>query len=94
MYSHKTIEKAKSWAMSTNSLRVYPQCTVNTYTYRGVGANGKSKTKTKSYVNLVIETGNARHVGKHEYEQGQQMTDKVNEIYVHYYLKANPDENN
>lgn len=88
------VNKAKSWAFTTGALRVYPQCVLETYTHSYVTKDGKRRTKQKHYVQLVIETGNSRHVGKHQYEQEQQMTDKINEIYVHYYLKAHPYENN
>lgn len=93
MYSHNLILKARSWALNGSHLRVFPQLTTNTYTYKGIGENGKPKSKTKSYVNLVIETGNARHVGTQEYKQDTEMTDGINKIYVHYYLKAHPNEN-
>jgi hypothetical protein len=86
-------DKAKSWAFSTGALRVYPQCVIDTYTYSYTNKEGKRRVKQKHYVQLVIEMGNSRHVGKHQYEQEQQMTDKVSEIYVHYYLKAHPNEN-
>lgn len=88
------IEKAKSWAFTTNSLRVYPQTVIDTYTYTYRSKDGKRRSKQKHYVQLIIETGNSRHVGKHQYEQEAQMTDKINEIYVHYYKQANPYEDN
>ena len=87
------VNKAKAWAFNTGALRVYPQCVLDSYAYTYVTKDGKKRTKRKHYVQLVIETGNSRHVGKHHYEQEQQMTEKINEIYVHYYLKAHPNEN-
>lgn len=87
-------DKAKSWALESGAVKVFPQCVLETYTYTYMSKEGKKRSKQKHYVQLVIETGNSRHVGKHKYEQEQQMTDKVNEIYVHYYLKANPYEDN
>ncbi len=87
-------DKAKSWAISTGALRVYPQTVLQTYGCQVRGNDGKYRRGSKHYVELVIETGNSRHVGKHHYEQGQQMTDKINEIYIHYYKQANPYEDN
>lgn len=89
-----TLDKAKSWAFSTGALRVYPQTVIDTYTYSYVTKDGRRRTKQKHYVQLIIETGNSRHVGKHQYEQEQQMTDKINEIYIHYYKQAHPYEDN
>lgn len=87
------VNKAKSWAFTTGALRVYPQCVLETYTHSYTTKDGKKRTKQKHYVQLVVETGNSRHVGKHQYEQEKQMTDKINEIYVHYYLKAHNEGN-
>ena len=86
-------DKAKSWALRTGALRVYPQTVLETYGCQVRGNDGKYRKGSKHYVELVIETGNSRHVGKHRYEQGQQMTDKINEIYIHYYKQAHPYEN-
>lgn len=93
MYSHNLALKARSWALNGSHLRVFPQVTTSTYSYKS-SVDGKPRTKTLNYVNLVIETGNARHVGTQEYKQDTEMTDGINKIYVHYYLKAHPNENN
>ncbi len=93
MSSHNIVLKARSWAMNGSHLRVFPQLTTSTYSYKS-SVDGKPKTKTLNHVNLVIETGNARHVGTQEYKQDTEMTDGINKIYVHYYLKAHPNENN
>ena len=87
-------DKAKSWAISTGALRVYPQTVLDTYTYSYRTKDGKRRSKQKHYVQLIIETGNSRHVGKHQYEQEAQMTNKINEIYIHYYTQAHPYEDN
>ena len=92
MYSHNLALKARSWALNGSHLRVFPQLTTSTYSYKS-SVDGKPRTKTLNYVNLVIETGNARHVGTQEYKQDTEMTDGINKIYIHYYLKANPNEN-
>ena len=86
-------DKAKSWAIGTGALRVYPQTVLDTYGCQVKGNDGKYRRGSKHYVELVIETGNSRHVGKHRYEQEQQMTEKINEIYIHYYKQAHPYEN-
>lgn len=82
--------KAMSWALKGNHLKVYPIIDKETYTIGGTV--GKSKTKRqvlKHMVRLVIEIGNAQHVGDQLYRQDEEMTNKMNEIYIHYYLKAN-----
>ena len=88
-YSQELIDKAKSWALRTQEVIVYPIPSTSQYGYNKM-VNGKRKKISKAKVNIGIRIGNAVHVGKHLYEQEQQLTDKVNEIYAHYYLKAHP----
>jgi hypothetical protein len=68
-----------SWALKGNHLRVYAVPTKSMYTYKK-----GTKTVNLSYVKLVIEIGNAKHLGKEEYKQ-HEMHIKVCEIYKHYY---------
>ena len=70
-----------AWALQGNHLRVYPVTTNNMYTHK-VG----KKTLNLSYVRLVLEIGNARHEGTELYKQ-HEMTEKICEIYKHYYDK-------
>ena len=80
----KETDKARLWAWREEHLKVYPQPTSQTY-------NTKSSTGKKvslHYVNIVLEIGNAKHVGKESYKQNSdELTDKTNEIYLHYYNK-------
>ena len=81
--------KAMSWALRTNALKVYPIVTNEIYTIRTT--LGKSKTKVNKSMNMVklcIEIGNAKHMGTELYQQDESMTNKINEIYIHYYNKA------
>lgn len=73
--------EAMAWALQGNHLKVYPITTKDNYTHK-VG----KKTVNLSYVKLVLEIGNAKHEGKELYKQ-HEMTDKVCEIYKHYYKK-------
>ena len=73
--------EAMSWALKGNHLRVYPVPTKNNYTHK-VG----KKTLNLNYVKLVLEIGNAKHLGKEEYKQ-HEFSEKVCEIYKHYYDK-------
>ena len=70
-----------AWALQGNHLRVYPVTTKNMYTHK-VG----KKKHNLSYVKLVLEIGNARHEGTELYKQ-HEMTEKICEIYKHYYDK-------
>jgi len=80
--------KAMSWALRTKSLRVYPVPTKEMYTTK-VGRS----TRTIPKVQLCIEMGNAKHMGKEIYQQDEAMTDKINQIYIHYYNKAHERNN-
>ena len=71
--------EAVSWALKGKHLRVYPVTTKENYTHK-VG----KKTNNLSYVKLVVEIGNAKHLGTAIYKQ-HEISDKVCEIYLHYY---------
>jgi len=70
-----------AWALKGNHLRVYPVPTKNMYTHK-VG----NKKRNLPYCKLVLEIGNAKHVGQELYKQ-HEMHEKVCEIYKHYYDK-------
>ena len=70
-----------AWALQGKHLRVYPVTTKENYTHK-VG----KKTLNLSYVRLILEIGNAKHEGKELYKQ-HEMTEKICEIYKHYYEK-------
>lgn len=72
--------KAMSWALNGNHLKVYPEIAKETYICR------RKKKVTLHKLKLVIEIGNAKHLGKELYKQ-HEITDKVCEIYTHYYNK-------
>lgn len=81
--------RAMSWALKGNHLRVYPVITKEIYTIKAFV--GKSKTKRDKAMNMVrlcIEIGNAKHMGDQMYQQGEEMSNKIDEIYIHYYNKA------
>lgn len=82
--TEEQLRKAESWALK-NHIRVYPQLTTSTYEIRGA----RGKKKTLHYVNLVLQINNALHVGKELYKQDDEMRNKQLEIYNHYYLKSN-----
>ena len=75
------LDKAKSWAFKTGSVIVYPVVSNETYKTK----NRLNKTITMYKCRLVVRIGNSEHKGKLQYKQGQEMTDKANEIYLHYY---------
>jgi len=74
-------ELAKSWAFNEKELKVYPETVKETY--KTTDARGRKITLNK--VKLIVQIGNSKHVGTQSYKQGLEMTDKANEIYVHYY---------
>ncbi len=76
--------KAMSWALNGEHLKVYPVRTKEFYKTT-VNAGGKPRKISLCYVKLCIDIGNGRHVGKDTYRQDLQMTNKILEIYTHYY---------
>ena len=74
-------ELAKSWAFNEKELKVYPE--VVRETYKSTDSRGKKTTLNK--VKLIVQIGNSKHVGTQLYKQDLEMTDKANEIYIHYY---------
>ena len=84
MTRDKTIEeKAMSWALNGNHLRVYPIAVAENYKTK----NKLNKTITLNKVKLVIEIGNSKTEGKMLYKQDRELTEAINRIYVHYYEK-------
>tara|TARA_R110000822_G_scaffold96930_4_gene220363 strand:- start:75 stop:335 length:261 start_codon:yes stop_codon:yes gene_type:complete len=81
----RELDKAKSWAINGKHVIVYPTCIANEYhKYK----NSIGKTIKLNTVRITIEIGNAKHNGKETYKQNSQaLTDKINEIYMHYYNK-------
>jgi len=75
---------AMSWALNGNHLKVYPVRTKDHYNVM-VNTEGKPRKTSKCYVKLCIEIGNAKHIGKEQYKQELEMTNKITEIYKHYY---------
>ena len=74
--------EAESWCLK-NHIRVYPQVASTVY----VQDVGRGK-RNVYHVRLVLEINNARHVGTELYQQNLQMTEKIKEIYWHYYNKS------
>lgn len=84
MSKELTIEqKAMSWALNGNHLRVYPVMAQPTYKTK----NRLNKSITVNKVKLVIEIGNSITEGKMLYKQDRELTEAINRIYVHYYEK-------
>ena len=74
--------KAMKWALDNEYLRIYPQVIQGSaYKYKG------KKIITLPYVKLVVEIGNAKHVGEQRYKQ-HQITGKICELYQYYYNKS------
>ena len=76
-------QKAMSWALRTHALTVYPVLSNETYKTK----NRLNKTITKYKCRLIVRIGNSEHKGKEQYKQDSEMTDKIYEIYLHYYNK-------
>lgn len=88
------LSRAKSWAFRTNSVIAYPVVKKGNDTYSTTRTNesGKKRSISKQKVFIEVKIGNSTHLGKHLYDQESQLTDKINEIYLHYYLKSHPYE--
>lgn len=80
---HEEGRKAMSWALRTHSVLVYPVLGNETYKTK----NNLNKSITKYKCRLVVRIGNSEHKGKGQYKQEKEMTDKIYEIYLHYYNK-------
>jgi hypothetical protein len=74
-------EKAMSWALKGNHLRVYPVPVDVTYKTK----NKLNKSVTVRKVKLVIEHGNSTIEGKLLYKQDREMTEAIQKLYVYYY---------
>ncbi len=70
---------AMSWALNGNHLKVYP------ILHKSESYKPKGRKKVTLFkVKLVIEIGNAKHIGTEVYRQDE-ITPKICEIYKHYY---------
>ena len=76
-------QKAMSWALRTHALTVHPVLSNQTYKTK----NRLNKTITKYKCRLIVRIGNSEHKGKEQYKQDIEMTNKIYEIYLHYYNK-------
>lgn len=74
---------AESWCLK-NDIKVYPVTTSSTYEIRGA----RNKKITLPLVRLVLQINNAKHTGKELYRQDEEMTNKMRDIYWHYYNKS------
>jgi|TARA_R110000823_G_C15891599_1_gene496060 hypothetical protein len=68
-----------SWALK-NGIRVYPIPVKEYYTTKVA-----NKKRNMCKVKLCVEINNAKHMGQEVYKQDTTLTDKVAEIYKHYY---------
>ena len=83
MHNEELAQEARRWAFRNQYIRVYPVPINKTYkdTYNGKKINF-------NYVNLCIEIGNAKHIGKEVYKQNSKaIKEKTDEIYIHYYQR-------
>ena len=81
-------DKARVWAFNGEHLKVYPQPITKLYNTK----NSIGKTVSLPYVNLVLEIGNAKHLGKEVYKQNSEaLKAKTDELYLHYYYKRTKD---
>lgn len=74
------IRAAWSWAVGTESVKVIPHVTNEFYKQK----KGK-KTITIPKVKLIVLIGNATHQGEYLYKQNREMSNKIDEIYLHYF---------
>ena len=81
MANNSDHEIAKSWALNEKELKVYPEVVKETYN----DTNSKGKRVTMNKVKLIVQIGNSEIPGIQLYKQGLEMTNKANEIYLHYY---------
>jgi len=76
-----------AWALRTEALKVYPVPTQGSHTAQ-MKVDGKTKKVTLPNMKLVIEIGNAKHLGKEVYKQNKEMYDKIESIYLHYWSQS------
>lgn len=77
--------RARLWAHKTQSVIIYPviEKTAPTYSYR----RGNRKVVLQK-AKIAIRVGNGVTLGKGYYEQNEELTDKINELYIYYYERA------
>jgi len=81
------ITMSKSWALRTKSLKVYPIPAGGNHTLR-ISNNGKVKNVSLPNMKLIVEIGNGKHIGKTIYKQNNELYDKMEEMYLHYWYKS------
>lgn len=77
------IRAAWSWAVSTEHVKVIPHVVAEAYKIKR-----NKKTVTIPKVKLIVLIGNSRHIGEHLYKQDREMSNKIDEIYLHYFRKS------
>ena len=77
-------QKAISWGISSKEVIVYPKPVKETYTFNKQ-VNGKRRKVTLPKVKLIVQIGNKRVQGKYEYQQSDQMSQAISDIYTYYY---------
>lgn len=75
--------QAWSWALSEGNIKVVPQIT--NVAYRTKKGN---KTISLFKVKLVIHINNSKHLGSGLYKQDREMSNKIDEIYLHYFRSS------
>jgi inosine-uridine nucleoside N-ribohydrolase len=79
--------RARLWAFKTESVIIYPLVIWDAPTYSYAIGNRKVVLQK---ANIVIKVGNGETIGKSFYKQNSELENKINELYIYYYDRANP----
>ena len=79
--------RARLWAFKTESVIIYPLVIKDAPTYSYTVGNKKVVLQKAK---IVIKVGNGETVGESFYKQDSELENKINELYIYYYDRANP----
>lgn len=80
--------KSVSWCFA-NDIKAYCVPTKETYP-DNILVNGKKKRSIINFVKIVVEVDGSKKVGREQFKQNsKELIEKVAEIYLYYYSKAN-----
>lgn len=81
--------RARLWAFKTESVTIYPLIELDApkYAYK----RGNKKVVLQK-VKVAIKVGNGITVGEKFYQQDAELENIINQLYIYYYDRANPQQ--
>lgn len=81
--------RARLWAFKTESVIIYPIVVLGAPTY---SYNKGNKKVVLQKVKVAIQVGNGVTVGEKFYQQDTELEYIINQLYIYYYDRANPQQ--